>query len=145
MTDTVDATRVTHLVNGAAWEGSSERTSEIFNPATGVVTGVLDLASKELVDEIIGKAAVAAQEWGQTSIAKRTKILFKFRELLEANKGEIAKTIVAEHGKTYVDAVGEINRGLARCLQTDGFDSIQQAIGIDAKTYINDHTHTEST
>lgn len=40
---------------------------------------------------------------------------------------------------------GEINRGLARCLQTDGFDSIQQAIGIDAKTYINDHTHTEST
>ena len=112
MTDTVNATRVTHLVNGAAWEGSSERTSEIFNPATGEVTGVLDLASKELVDEIIGKAAVAAQEWGQTSVAKRTKILFKFRELLEANKEEIAKTIVAEHGKTYVDAVGEINRGL---------------------------------
>ncbi len=112
MSNTTQATRITHLVGHSAWEGTAERTSEVFNPATGEVTGVLDLASKELADEIIGKAAAAAPVWGQTSVARRTKVLFAFRELLEARKGEIARVIVAEHGKTYPDAVGEINRGL---------------------------------
>ena len=105
-------TRITHLIGHTSWDGTAERTSEVYNPATGEVTGTLDLASKELVDEVVAKAAAAQKEWGQTSIAKRTRILFAFRELLEARKGEIAKTIVAEHGKTYPDAVGEINRGL---------------------------------
>ena len=111
-TATVNATRITHLVGHHSWEGQAQRTSEVFNPATGAVTGVLDLASKAVVDEIVAGAAGAAKEWGQTSIARRTKVLFAFRELLEARKGEIARTIVAEHGKTYADAVGEINRGL---------------------------------
>ncbi|WP_288799212.1 CoA-acylating methylmalonate-semialdehyde dehydrogenase [uncultured Arsenicicoccus sp.] len=105
-------TRITHLIGHSSWEGTAERTSEVYNPATGEVTGTLDLASKALVDEVVAQAAEAAQEWGQTSIARRTRVLFAFRELLEARKGEIAKAIVAEHGKTYSDAVGEINRGL---------------------------------
>ncbi|WP_168583929.1 CoA-acylating methylmalonate-semialdehyde dehydrogenase [Gephyromycinifex aptenodytis] len=103
---------ITHLVGHSSWEGTSERTSEIFNPATGEVIATLDLASKDLVDEIVAKAAEAAKTWGAISIAKRTRVLFKFRELLEERKGEIAKTIVREHGKTYPDAIGEINRGL---------------------------------
>ena len=105
-------TRITHLIGHSSWEGTAERTSEVYNPATGEVTGTLDLASKALVDEVVAQAAEAAKEWGQTSIAKRTRVLFAFRELLESRKGEIAKAIVAEHGKTYPDAVGEINRGL---------------------------------
>lgn len=109
---TSTATRITHLVGHTLWEGVAERTSEVYNPATGEVTGTLDLASKEVVDEIVGRAATAAKEWGVASVAKRTKTLFAFRELLEARKGEIARSIVAEHGKTYADAVGEINRGL---------------------------------
>ena len=105
-------TRITHLIGHSSWAGTAERTSDVFNPATGEVTGCLDLASTDLVNEIVAKATGAAEEWGQSSIARRTKVLFAFRELLEARKGEIATAIVAEHGKTYPDAVGEINRGL---------------------------------
>lgn len=104
-------TRITHLVGHAAWEGSSARTSEVFNPATGEVTGTLDLASAALVDEVVAGAAAAASDWGRTSLARRVRILFAFRQLLEERKGEIAKVITAEHGKTYDDAVAEISRG----------------------------------
>ncbi|NHN54927.1 CoA-acylating methylmalonate-semialdehyde dehydrogenase [Calidifontibacter sp. DB0510] len=105
-------TRITHRLGHASWTGPAGRTSEVFNPATGEVTGILDLADSETVDAIVRRADEAAREWGNASIAKRTKVLFAFRELLEARKGEIARTIVAEHGKTYPDAIGEINRGL---------------------------------
>lgn len=104
--------RITHLVGGTSWNGTAERTSDVFNPATGEHIATLDLASTALVDEIVAAADAAAKEFGAMSIAKRTRILFKFRELLEERKGEIAKVIVREHGKTYPDAIGEINRGL---------------------------------
>ena len=104
-------TRITHLVGHSPWKGEAERTSEVFNPATGEVTGTLDLASAALVDEVVAGAKAAAQEWGHTSLAKRVRILFAFRQLLEERKGEIAKVITAEHGKTYDDAVAEISRG----------------------------------
>lgn len=105
-------TRITHLIGHSSWEGTAERTGDVFNPATGEVTGKVDFASTEVANEIIARAAEAQKTWGSISIAKRTRILFAFRELLEARKGDIAKAIVAEHGKTYPDAVGEINRGL---------------------------------
>ncbi|NYF98283.1 CoA-acylating methylmalonate-semialdehyde dehydrogenase [Janibacter cremeus] len=104
-------TRITHLVGHTSWQGRAERTSEVFNPATGEVTGALDLASAQLVDEVVAHAKSAAQDWGNTSLAKRVRVLFAFRQLLEERKGEIAKVITAEHGKTYEDAVAEISRG----------------------------------
>src|SRR5699024_7821385 len=104
-------TRITHLIGHASWEGEAARTSEVWNPATGEVTGTLDLASAELVDEVVVGAREASREWGQVSLAKRVRILFAFRQLLEERKGEIAKVITAEHGKTYDDAVAEITRG----------------------------------
>ncbi|WEV77320.1 CoA-acylating methylmalonate-semialdehyde dehydrogenase [Janibacter cremeus] len=104
-------TRITHLVGHSSWDGEAERTSEVFNPATGEVTGTLDLASKAVVDDVVAKANAAAREWGNTSLAKRVRILFAFRQLLEERKGEIAKVITAEHGKTYDDAVAEVSRG----------------------------------
>ena len=105
-------TRITHLVGHSPWEGTAERTSEVFNPATGEVTGVLDLASKELVDEIVARTDVAAKEWGQTTLTKRVQVLFAFRELLNQNKARIAELITAEHGKVTSDALGEVTRGL---------------------------------
>lgn len=104
--------RITHLVGHRPWEGNAERTGDVYNPATGEVTGTVDFASKAVVDEIVAHAATAAVEWGNTSIARRTQVLFQFRELLSSRREEIAKIIVAEHGKTYPDALGEINRGL---------------------------------
>ncbi|MGO1165050.1 MAG: CoA-acylating methylmalonate-semialdehyde dehydrogenase [Janibacter sp.] len=104
-------TRITHLVGHSSWEGTAARTSEVFNPATGEVIGALDLASAELVGEVVAGAREAAREWAHVSLAKRVRILFAFRQLLEERKGEIAKAITAEHGKTYDDAVAEISRG----------------------------------
>ena len=105
-------TRITHLIAGAPWSGTAERTSEVFNPATGEVTGVLDLASADLVGEVVSTARAAWEGWADTSLAKRTQVLFKFRELLENSKKDIAALITAEHGKVLDDALGEVTRGL---------------------------------
>jgi len=106
-------TRITHLIAGSAWEGTAERTSEVFNPATGEVSGVLDLASADLVADVVAGAKQAWQDdWGNISLAKRTQVLFKFRELLDRDKERIAALITAEHGKVLSDALGEVIRGL---------------------------------
>ena len=106
-------TRITHLVGGAAWTGTSERTSEVFNPATGEVSGVLDLASAALVGEVVAGARSAwAESWGNASLAKRSQVLFRFRELLNRDLERIAALITAEHGKVLSDALGEVTRGL---------------------------------
>ncbi|MGD9960624.1 CoA-acylating methylmalonate-semialdehyde dehydrogenase [Nocardioides sp.] len=105
--------RITHLIAGQPWEGTAERTSEVFNPATGEVTGRLDLASADLVGEVVTGAKQAwADSWGNISLAKRTQVLFTFRELLNRDKEKIAALITAEHGKVLDDALGEVVRGL---------------------------------
>ncbi|HZJ06996.1 MAG TPA: CoA-acylating methylmalonate-semialdehyde dehydrogenase [Nocardioidaceae bacterium] len=106
-------TRITHLIAGSPWTGTAERTSEVFNPATGEVTGLLDLASTDVVSEVVAGAKQAWQEsWGNISLAKRSQVLFKFRELLNRDKERIAALITAEHGKVLSDALGEVTRGL---------------------------------
>jgi malonate-semialdehyde dehydrogenase (acetylating)/methylmalonate-semialdehyde dehydrogenase len=105
-------TRITHLIGGQSWSGTAERTSEVFNPATGEVTGNLDLASAELVGEVVATAKQAWAGWADTSLARRAQVLFAFRELLNDRKEEIAALITAEHGKVLSDALGEVTRGL---------------------------------
>ncbi|WP_323102403.1 aldehyde dehydrogenase family protein, partial [Intrasporangium sp. YIM S08009] len=105
-------TRITHLIDGRPWAGTAERTSPVFNPATGEQTGVLDLASAALVDDAVKSAKAAWEEWADASLAKRAQVLFAFRELLNSRKDEIGALITAEHGKVLSDAVGEVTRGL---------------------------------
>ena len=112
MPETTTPTRITHLIGHEYWTGTAARTAPVFNPATGRQTGAVDLASKELVDEVVARAAVAAQAWAKTSMTRRGKVLFAFRELLNANKDRIAEIITAEHGKVTSDALGEVSRGL---------------------------------
>ena len=81
------------------------------NPATGEVTGQVALASVEDARAVIDAAAAAFPAWRDTSLAKRTQILFTFRELLNERKGELAEIITAEHGKVVSDALGEVSRG----------------------------------
>jgi malonate-semialdehyde dehydrogenase (acetylating)/methylmalonate-semialdehyde dehydrogenase len=108
-----EPTRITHLVAGKPWEGRSERTSEVFNPATGEVSGILDLASADLVGEVVATAKQAWQEsWSSMSLARRTAVLFGFRELLNRDKERIAALVTAEHGKVLDDALGEVMRGM---------------------------------
>ena len=103
--------RITHWINGESWQGTAQRTGEVFDPATGVVSKHVDFASKQTMDEAIAVAKAAFPDWRDTSLTKRTQILFAFRELLNARKGEIAALITDEHGKVLSDALGEVTRG----------------------------------
>ncbi|SDM44467.1 CoA-acylating methylmalonate-semialdehyde dehydrogenase [Nonomuraea jiangxiensis] len=102
---------VKHWINGAARDGDS-RTAELFNPATGEVSGHVALASAADVDEAVAAAAAAFPEWRDASLTRRTQVLFRFRELMYAHRDELAALISAEHGKVHSDALGEVARGL---------------------------------
>ncbi|MDZ4232998.1 MAG: CoA-acylating methylmalonate-semialdehyde dehydrogenase [Dietzia sp.] len=104
-------TTIAHWINNKAYPGSSGNTSPVTNPATGEVTGELTLGSVEDARAVIDAAAAAFPAWRDTSLAKRTQVLFKFRELLNERKGELAEIITAEHGKVVSDALGEVSRG----------------------------------
>ncbi|AZG48468.1 CoA-acylating methylmalonate-semialdehyde dehydrogenase [Gordonia insulae] len=105
------STTISHWVNNKAYPGTSSNTAPVTNPATGEVTGEVSLANIEDARAVIDAAAAAFPAWRDTSLAKRTAVLFKFRELLEARKPELAAIITAEHGKVLSDALGEISRG----------------------------------
>ncbi|OZC64368.1 methylmalonate-semialdehyde dehydrogenase (CoA acylating) [Rhodococcus sp. 06-470-2] len=102
---------ITHWLDGKTYSGVSDRTAPVTNPATGEVTGTLTLADTDDARAVIDAAAAAFPAWRDTSLAKRTSILFSFRELLNAKKNELAAIITAEHGKVLSDALGEIGRG----------------------------------
>ena len=105
------STRVTHWINGRPWSGTAERSGDVFDPATGQRTKTVDFASRATLDEAVAAAKAAFPEWRETSLTKRTQILFAFRELLNAKKDELAAIITAEHGKVLSDAAGEVTRG----------------------------------
>ncbi|BBY18210.1 methylmalonate-semialdehyde dehydrogenase (acylating) [Mycolicibacterium litorale] len=100
-----------HWCNNDIFAGGSQATAPVTNPATGEVTGQVALASVEDARTVIEAAAAAFPAWRDTSLAKRTAILFTFRELLNARKHELAAIITAEHGKVLSDALGEVSRG----------------------------------
>ena len=102
---------ITHWINNKAFAGSGSATQPVTNPATGEVTGQVALASVEDARAVIDAAAAAFPAWRDTSLAKRDAILFNFRELLNARKGELAEIITSEHGKVVSDALGEVSRG----------------------------------
>jgi malonate-semialdehyde dehydrogenase (acetylating)/methylmalonate-semialdehyde dehydrogenase len=97
-------------MDNEAFAGSGG-TAPVTNPATGAVTGQVALATVEDAQAVIDAAAAAFPAWRDTSLAKRTQILFTFRELLNARKGELAQIITSEHGKVVSDALGEVSRG----------------------------------
>jgi len=100
-----------HWKDGAPFAGASDRTAPIYDPATGAVTKQVTLASRADADAVIASAAAAFPRWRDMSLARRTQVLFRFRELLNARKHEAAEIITSEHGKVLSDALGEITRG----------------------------------
>jgi malonate-semialdehyde dehydrogenase (acetylating)/methylmalonate-semialdehyde dehydrogenase len=103
---------INHYINGAQTTRASDRTGEIFNPATGEVTAHVAFANPSVLDEAVAVATAAGREWGKTSLTKRVQVLFAFREILNARKEELAAVITSEHGKVLSDALGEVTRGL---------------------------------
>ncbi|MDQ1585910.1 MAG: malonate-semialdehyde dehydrogenase (acetylating) / methylmalonate-semialdehyde dehydrogenase, partial [Actinomycetota bacterium] len=107
-----DPRRITHWVGGKPWSGPAGRAGDVFDPATGRLTGRVDLASGADVDAAVTAAVTAFADWRQSSLTRRAQALFAFRELLNSRKEELAAIITAEHGKVLSDAVGEVTRGL---------------------------------
>jgi malonate-semialdehyde dehydrogenase (acetylating)/methylmalonate-semialdehyde dehydrogenase len=105
------ATTLHHWSNGKTFEGSGGRFSDVTNPATGEVSAQLALASEDDVKAVVASAAAAFPGWRDTSLARRTQVLFAFRELLNARADELAAIITSEHGKVLSDARGEVARG----------------------------------
>ena len=104
--------RVSHWIGGRIVTGTSGREGAVYDPATGQVTKHVDFASADELGQAVAAAKAAFPAWRATSLSKRTDIMFKIRNLVEANRKELAAHLTAEHGKVPSDALGEIARGL---------------------------------
>ena len=104
--------RIPHWVDGKRWDGTSTRTSPVFDPATGQVTADVCLASSADVDSAVESARAAFPAWRRASLSRRAQVLFAFRELLHRHREDLARAVTTQHGKVYADALGEVGRGL---------------------------------
>ncbi|MDR5903649.1 aldehyde dehydrogenase family protein, partial [Halomonas icarae] len=104
-------TALGHLINGARVDRQG-RSQDLYNPSTGEVKGQVSLASKATVEEAIAAAQAAFPAWRNTPPAKRARVMFRFKQLLEEHAEEIVRLIGEEHGKISHDAQGELARGI---------------------------------
>ncbi|WP_242901482.1 CoA-acylating methylmalonate-semialdehyde dehydrogenase [Actinomadura terrae] len=111
-TGRTDSKHITHWIGGKPFDGVAERSGDIYEPSTGRVAGTVDFASGAEVDAAVAAAKAAFPAWRDASLTKRTRVLFRFRELLTEHRDEIARLISSEHGKVVSDAAGEVARGL---------------------------------
>ena len=100
-----------HFINGAD-VADDNRPQPVYNPATGEQTHAVAMASKATVEEAIAAAQAAFPDWRDTPPAKRARIMFRFKQLLDEHAEEISAAITAEHGKVFDDAMGEFGRGV---------------------------------
>ena len=103
---------VSHWINGSLTTDKASQMGEIFNPATGKISGTVNFADIATVNQAVQAASSAFDTWRHSSLTKRTQVLFAFRELVNKNKEKIAEIITSEHGKVLSDAQGEVTRGL---------------------------------
>lgn len=127
-----------HWIDGKEVAGTSGRKSIVWDPATGKAQAELDLASAEELDAAVALAQRSFVSWRETSLSRRSEIFFRFRELLDANKRELAAVLTSEHGKVLSDALGEVSRGLENVEYACGIPQLlkgefseQAATGVD--------------
>ncbi|WP_207864843.1 CoA-acylating methylmalonate-semialdehyde dehydrogenase [Pseudomonas sp. 58(2021)] len=107
-----DAPVIGHYIDGQVQDSGSERFSDVFNPATGGVQARVGLASQKTVDAAVASALKAFPAWSEQSSLRRSRVMFKFKELLDRHHDELAEIISREHGKVFSDAKGEVTRGI---------------------------------
>ena len=107
-----DLKHITHWIGGKPWTGGASACGDVYDPATGQVTGQVDLATAAEVNAAVAAATAAFADWRKVSLSRRAAILFNFRELVQAHTSELAALVTAEHGKVASDAAGEVARGL---------------------------------
>jgi malonate-semialdehyde dehydrogenase (acetylating)/methylmalonate-semialdehyde dehydrogenase len=112
---------VPHWINGTRTEGTGPERLAVTDPATGATATEVVVASPADVDAAVAAAHAAFAGWSETSLSRRTSILFRFREYLDHHREELARLVSAEHGKVLDDALGEVSRGI---------DVVEYACGI---------------
>ncbi|CUU54598.1 malonate-semialdehyde dehydrogenase (acetylating) / methylmalonate-semialdehyde dehydrogenase [Parafrankia irregularis] len=134
-----------HWINGtAAAPSDPSRLGPVFDPARGVQTAEVTLASPADVDTAVRAAVEAARTWGASSLSQRATLLFRLRELLDGSRDELAAAIAAEHGKVHSDALGEVARGI-ECVEfacgiphlLKGAHSSEVSRGVDVHTELH--------
>ena len=103
---------LSHWINGQAVAGQSGRTGDVFNPAIGEKIAKVPLAGDDEVANVVAAAKAAAPEWAAAPPIRRARVIFKFKELIEARMDDFAAIVTREHGKVLSDAAGSITRGL---------------------------------
>ncbi len=101
-----------HLIGGKAVAGAGGRRADVYDPATGQVTRQVALAGRAEIDAAVAAAAAAFPAWAATPAARRARVMFRFKQLIEAHADELARLITSEHGKVLSDAAGSLARGL---------------------------------
>ncbi|MBV7483627.1 CoA-acylating methylmalonate-semialdehyde dehydrogenase [Bordetella sp. BOR01] len=104
--------KLSHFIDGRAYESRNGRYTEGFNPATGEITSSISLASADDVNMAVAAAKAAFPAWSEMPALKRARVLFNFKALLDKHQDELAGLITAEHGKVFADAKGEVARGI---------------------------------
>ena len=104
--------KMQHFINGSLFTSQSGRQQDVFNPATGAVSGQVVLANLDEVNAVVAAAKAAAPAWGEMAPLRRSRVMFKFKELLDRHHKEFATIITREHGKVLSDAMGEVTRGI---------------------------------
>src|ERR687890_498735 len=103
---------VEHWIDGRLVPGQSGRRADVFNPATGAVSAGVSLANAGEVAAAVASAQAAFPAWADTPPIRRARVMFKFLELLNRHRDELARIITSEHGKVFTDAQGEVSRGI---------------------------------
>ncbi len=122
--DITSTDRVSHWIDGRLVAGTSGREGPVYDPATGKVARHVDFASANELKAAVAAAKAAFPAWRATSLSKRTDIMFKIRNLVDAHRTELAAHLTAEHGKVPSDALGEIARGIENLEFATGIPSL---------------------
>jgi malonate-semialdehyde dehydrogenase (acetylating)/methylmalonate-semialdehyde dehydrogenase len=106
------ATSIDHWLGGVSTPGAGTSRGEVYDPATGVVTGRVAYATTGDAKNAVAAAAEAFPAWSSTPPHLRARVMFRLRDLLEAHRDRLARIITSEHGKVFNDAQGEVTRGM---------------------------------
>ncbi|MCZ4313086.1 CoA-acylating methylmalonate-semialdehyde dehydrogenase [Comamonadaceae bacterium G21597-S1] len=108
----MNITRISHYINGQMVAGTSDRRQDVYNPASGAVTGLVDLADSDEVHRAVAAAQAAFPAWSNMPPIRRARLMNRFLALLNSHKDALARAITLEHGKVFSDAQGEVERGI---------------------------------
>jgi malonate-semialdehyde dehydrogenase (acetylating)/methylmalonate-semialdehyde dehydrogenase len=135
--------RIGHWIAGRPTAGESSRVAPVYDPAKGVQTAEVALATAAEVDEVVASAFRASDEWRNSSLTRRASLLFRLRELLDASRDELATAVTREHGKVLEDARGEVARGIENVEFACGIPNLMKgssnseiSTGIDIRTVL---------